>query len=456
MGEADVLRKAMGKKSLAVMAEQKEKFVSGGEAKGFQRAKVAELWEYIEPFAGYGFNKSHSVAYAMLAYKTAYLKAHYPGDFMAAMLTSEMGTSDNVRKYVRDCRTSGIGVLAPDVNKSGWGFGVEGDEIRFGLGAVKGVGEGAIEVVLEARRRVGRFESLEQFCTEVDLRQINRKVIECLLKAGCFDSLEENRRMLFDSLDKVLGRAQRRRHEREIGQSSLFGGEEPAPQVSSDSPWWSNRERLELEREVLGLFLSGNPLQEYETVLAKRVTHSMESLMDLESAQVCLGGLVTGLRQTKIKNGPNTGRFMGRFALEGLDGAVAVALFADEFEKFRRHLEDGAAVLVSGLVRERGGDIELRAEKIEALGEMDRRAQELVLEVGPGVSMSQMLELRNLLVEHPGSSKVVFRVRLPEANVAVAAGEEFRVSPDPSLLAAAEALLGAGRVSTRELERQPV
>ena len=136
MGEADVLRKAMGKKSLAVMAEQKEKFVSGGEAKGFQRAKVAELWEYIEPFAGYGFNKSHSVAYAMLAYKTAYLKAHYSGDFMAAMLTSEMGTSDNIRKYVRDCRTSGIGVLAPDVNKSGWGFGVEGDEIRFGLGAV--------------------------------------------------------------------------------------------------------------------------------------------------------------------------------------------------------------------------------------------------------------------------------------------------------------------------------
>ena len=187
LGEADVLRKAMGKKKLEVMEQQKEKFISGAAGRGVPAQKAKDLWEYIEPFAGYGFNKSHSVAYAILAYKTAYLKAHYPVAFMAAMLNSELSSSDSIAKYVRECRKMGIEVLPPDINESDWWFTAVEGRIRFGLGGVKGVGEGAVEEILETRRRVGRFDSLTTFAGELDGRQVNHKVFEMLVKGGCFD-----------------------------------------------------------------------------------------------------------------------------------------------------------------------------------------------------------------------------------------------------------------------------
>ncbi len=260
-GEADVLRKAMGKKKLEVMEKQKEKFLSGAVAKGYRREQGEEMWNYIEPFAGYGFNKSHSVAYAMLAYKTAYLKAHFPHAFMAAMLTSEISNTDEVSKYVRECQDLGIAVLGPDINRSRWQFTVEGRRrIRFGLGAVKGVGEAAIEAILDARLRVGRFRGLYHLATEVDTRVVNHKVFECLVKAGCFDPLGFPRGALFDQLDAVIEAAQRRRREREEGQSTLFAvaGEEPEPQLGTHD--FPPRQRLQHEREALGLYLTGNPL----------------------------------------------------------------------------------------------------------------------------------------------------------------------------------------------------
>ena len=224
MGEADVLRKAMGKKKPEVMAEQKVKFIDGAEKRGVPRKKAAELWEYIEPFAGYGFNKSHSVAYALLAYKTAYLKAHYPVAFMAAMLTSEMSSKDNVAKYIQGCRNMGIEVLPPDINESNWSFTVVGDTIRFGLGAVKGVGGSAVEAILESRRRVGRFRDFVHFATEVDQRTLNSKVFQCLVKAGCFDSLGSRRSVVAGSLERIVAYAQQRQKDAEEGQSALFGG----------------------------------------------------------------------------------------------------------------------------------------------------------------------------------------------------------------------------------------
>ncbi len=452
MGEADVLRKAMGKKKLEVMTEQKQKFADGAVTQGFDRKKALELWEYIEPFAGYGFNKSHSVAYAMLAYKTAYLKVHHPESFMAAMLTSEMGTSENVAKYVRECRKMGIEVLPPDVNESGWRFTTDGDSIRFGLGAVKGIGENAIESMLEVRRRVGRFSGLHHLCCEADLRQLNKKGIECLIKAGCFDSIVSNRRVLFEALESIMARAQRRRRERDAGQSSLFGeAAVMAPEVSEEGPDWPPRERLQFERESLGIFLTGNPLEDFREVLARK-TRAMDRLDDCEGTQVCLGGLVTRSRQNKIKSGPNSGRFMGRFVLEGLEGTVAVALFADQFDKYRRLVQEDAIVLVTGQVRERGGAFELRAEKIEAVDQESYREFEIEMDLGEQASMGKMLELRNLIVEHPGRARVIFRMKLPTGEkVSVAAGEEFRASPDAHLLGAAEKLLGAGKVFAREL-----
>ncbi|HET7510866.1 MAG TPA: DNA polymerase III subunit alpha, partial [Solirubrobacterales bacterium] len=293
MAEADTLRKAMGKKKKDVMAKMKAKFVDGAAARGMPPQKAADLWDKIEPFAGYGFNKSHSVAYANLAYKTAYLKAHYPVAFMCAMLNSELSSSDSIAKYIGECRNMGIGLLPPDINESSFPFTVVGGQIRFGLGAVKGVGSSAIDSVLEARRRLGRFRSLPQLAAEVDLRLVNRKVLECLIKAGAFDGVGAaqgaHRAALWESLDAALDHGQRRRREREEGQGSLFGallgGGDASSQALEPRPApaalpWPERERLRNEKEALGFYLTGSPLSQHEHLLVGKVTHNTSELKD--------------------------------------------------------------------------------------------------------------------------------------------------------------------------------
>ena len=253
--------------------------------------------------------------------------------------------------------------------------------IRFGLGAVKGVGEAAIEAILDARLRVGRFRGLYHLATEVDTRVVNHKVFECLVKAGCFDPLGFPRGALFDRLDAVIEAAQRCRREREEGQSSLFAvaGEEPEPPLGNHD--FPSRQRLQHEREALGLYLTGNPLEEHEPVLRRRITHTATDLPEAMGATVTLGGLLTRLRQNKIKTGPNAGRFMGRFVLADLDGDVGVLLFSDQLEKNRRLLIEDTVVLVTGQVRDSSGDIELRAERIESLEEVTAGDVEVELEL---------------------------------------------------------------------------
>jgi DNA polymerase-3 subunit alpha len=274
-------------------------------------------------------------------------------------------------------------------------------------------------------------------------------VLECLIKAGCFDPLGFRRRALFERLDAVIEAAQRRRREREQGQSSLFAasGEEPEPPIGAVE--WGSRQRLQYEREALGLYLTGNPLREYETMLRRRTTHTATEIHESVGATVTVGGLLTRLRQNKIKTGPNAGRLMGRFVLADLEGDVGVLLFSDQLEKNRRLLIEDSVVLVSGQVRDSGGDLEVRAEKIESLEEVTAAEVEIHLELPATVSMGQMLELRNLLSERPGPARVLFRVALPEGTVRVAAGEQFRVKLDDGLLVAIAALIGDGRVTTK-------
>ena len=457
MAEADVLRKAMGKKNLEVMAKQKEKFVAGAAFSNTSREKAAELWEYIEPFAGYGFNKSHSVAYAMLAYKTAYLKAHYPVAFMAAMLNSELSSSDAIAKYMAECRNMGIAILPPDLNESNYPFTVVGNTIRFGMGGVKGVGEGAIEEVLKARNRVGRFKSLTHFASEIESRLANRKVFECLIKSGAFDSLGVHRAALWASLDKILDYAQRRRQEREVGQGSLFGGslgagtsgQEPAPDPAT-APW-PERERLRYEKETLGFYLTGNPMSEHEEVLRRLATHTTRAFEEGFEGPATVGGMVSGLRKVKIKSGPNAGRLMGRFVLEDLEGGLAVTLFANQMQQFGHLLEDEAIVVVKGEVRDRGGEWEMTVEDIRPLKLASGRALaavELVLQPTV-VSTSGMVKLRELLREHPGQVPVTFRVQLPDRTVSIAAQESFKIEFGPALQASIEGLLGQGSVKER-------
>ncbi len=448
MGEADILRKAMGKKKPEVMAEQKEKFIEGADRRGVEKRKARELWEHIEPFAGYGFNKSHSVAYAMLAYKTAYLKAHHPVAFMAAMLTSEMSSKDNVAKYFQECRDMGIAVLPPDVNESAWSFAAVDDSIRFGLGAVKGIGATAVESILEARRRVGRFKNLLHFASEVDLRAINHKAFECLIKAGCFDTLRFERSSLYASLDRILDYSQRKRREKEEGQGSLFAGSTMSePQLETQAPSWPERERLHYEKEALGFYLTGNPLSEYKDKLARLTNHNTASLRDNAEGKVALGGLITRLKSSRIKNGRNAGRLMARFVLEDLEGTVPVAVFADQLQRFGPLLKEEAIVVIKGTARERGADVEITLEGLEALEEaQDSLVYQLELQIPANVSTNKMLELRDVLIEHSGDLPVRLVMYLEGGVVQITPQTRFSVLLDNELVASIEEILGPGAV----------
>jgi len=457
MAEADMLRKAMGKKKLEEMTKLKEKFVSGAENRGVPREKSSALWDYIEPFAGYGFNKSHSVAYADLAYKTAYLKTHYPVAFMAAMLNSEITSTDEIAKYIGESRHMGIGILPPDVNESRWYFTVVDDKIRYGLGALKGVGEGAIEAVLAAREQVGRFRSLAHMASEIDLRAVNRKVFESLIKAGAFDNLGAHRAALCHSLDGFLDYAQRRRKEREEGQSNLFGmmgGGASAMEPTADPsvPPWAERERLTNEKEALGFFLTGNPLSEHQADLERLVTHTTANLREAAAeGTVTVGGMVNGFNQVKIKSGPNAGRFMGRFTLDDLEGSLPVTLFANQLQQFGHLIKEEAVILVKGQVRERGSEIELTVEDIVPLAKASppRGPLGVDLMLTPSLSQTSMLKLRDLLSEHPGEVPVTLEIQLPDQPVRVVAHEKYKIQFTPKLATTIEGLLGQGSVRQR-------
>jgi DNA polymerase-3 subunit alpha len=452
MADADMLRKAMGKKKADVMAKMKAKFVDGAAGRGMPPQRASDLWDKIEPFAGYGFNKSHSVAYAMVAYQTAYLKAHYPVAFMAAMLNSELSSSDEISKYIAECRQNmGIAVLPPDINDSGYVFTVVEDKIRFGLGAVKGVGEGAIESLLEARRRVGRFRSLAHLACEIDLRLANRKVLESLIKAGAFDSTGFHRAALFESIDDALDYAQKWREAQTGRQTNIFGGigvkpaVEPLPNPSV--PPWPERERVKFEKEALGFYLTGNPLTEHQAQLERMTTHSTVSLREGAEGTVTVGGIVSGVNRVKIKSGPNAGKLMGRFVLEDLEGSLPVTLFASQLEKFGHLLSEDAVVLVKGQLRERGSDFELTVEEIVPVTNLGPTLAKVELVFQPSsVSTKTMLNLSNLLKEHPGDVPVKLGIEFPEQTVWIAPKETYKIDFGPELAVSIEGILGHGSI----------
>src|SRR6266540_5553646 len=343
LGQADLLRKAMGKKE-------------------------NEVFDYIEPFARYGFNKSHSVAYALVAYQTAWLKVHHPRHFMAALMTSEMDRTDAVVKFINETAQMGIKILPPDINESNYSFTVVGPNIRFGLGAVKGVGQGAIESILEARRGVGRYKSMLEFCESVDLRACNKKVIEALIKSGSFDSFGTSRRALFESIDPTADSAQRRKEEKERGQSSLFSalaaplsplrGERVAEGRvrGANIPEWPEEEKLRHEKETLGFYITGHPLNKYAEELqlfSGGVT--TETLHRHVDETVNIGGIISQLKRSKIKKGPNEGKIMAKFVLDDQFGSVDVVVFSDLYAKYAKWLDNGVAVLVTATVKDTGG-----------------------------------------------------------------------------------------------------
>jgi DNA polymerase-3 subunit alpha len=363
LGQADLLRKAMGKKDAAVMAAERGKFVDGAVAQGYEKKKANDIFDYIEPFARYGFNKSHSVAYALVAYQTAWLKVHHARHFMAALMSSEMDKTDSVVKFIHEAKSMGIEVMPPDVNESNMFFTVVGPNIRFGLGAVKGVGESAIESVLGARREKGRFNSLLEFCEAVDLRACNKKVIEALIKSGSYDFIGTPRKVLFDSLEATADSAARAREEKERGQNSLFGAfasAAPPRAASSAQPVrgaeWEDEEKLRYEKETLGFYITGHPLNKYADDLALFAPGvSTETLYKFVDSQVNIGGIVAQMKRSKIKKGPNEGKLMAKFVLEDQYGSVEVVVFSDLFAKYAKWLDNGSAILLTAMVKDTGG-----------------------------------------------------------------------------------------------------
>ncbi len=443
MAKADTLRKAMGKKKQEIIDREGENFIRGAIDKGFPKDKVRQLWEQIVPFAKYGFNKSHSVAYAHVAYLTAYLKTHFQAHFMAAMLTSEASNTDKLAQYLGQCRQNGLEVLSPDVNASRAEFTVEGDAIRYGLAAVKGVGMAAVEPLVETRQRESGFASVTHCLRSLPSRAVNQKVLECLTKAGAFDRFNLARKGLLDHLDRLIDLTSREREQRELGQGFLFDdlpSEDLEGELASAAEA-DAAERLRWEREVLGFYMSGHPLDRVAAEL-KRLTDCSVAELPQRFAdgaeRATVGGLVTSLKAMSIKrDGRNQGRRMATFMLEDASGSVRVVVFPDLFERCERLLEDDAAIVVEATLKGDGDHVELSAEDLHGLEAFEnRRASALCIDLDlDRIDQECLEELRELLLEHPGSLPVrfeltrtgQFRARLvPPPALSVDASTELR------------------------------
>ncbi|MEJ2008724.1 MAG: DNA polymerase III subunit alpha [Acidobacteriota bacterium] len=417
LGEADVLRRAMGKKKHEVMAAMREKFLAGAKKKRVPAAKAEKLFDLMAQFAGYGFNKSHSAAYALVAYHTAYLKTHYAVEFMAALLTSEIGNPDKLAHYLNECRDMGIDILPPDINSSDRTFTPSGRQIRFGLTAIKNVGDAAIVSVLEARNKLGRFDNIFQFCENVDLRLLNKRVIESLIKSGAADSLGARRTQLLAVLDRAMEWGQRQQRIAQSGQHGLFGaGDESAvaaPVELPDVPGFSESERLAGEKELLGFYVTGHPLEKYLPRL-REMTQNNSSTIDelLNDAPITLGGILTNLRVRPSRKGA----LWGAGTLEDLRGTVELLVFPKALEQLKEVLKPDTALLIKGRVRHdentRPKVVVSEAKPLDAA--INGKKPTLRIRINPkDLSNSQLDELEGLLRAHPGENPVLFELERP-------------------------------------------
>jgi DNA polymerase-3 subunit alpha len=455
LGEADVVRRAMGKKKHEEMVANREKFLAGAKKNNVPAAKAERLWELVEQFAGYGFNKSHSAAYALVAYQTAYLKAHYPVEFMSALLSSEIGNQDKLTKYLNECRDMNILILPPDVNSGDLTFTPAGNSIRFGLTAIKNVGTAAIESVLAARCKLGRFDTMVQFCENVDLRLLNKRVIESLIKAGAFDSLGARRSQHMAVLDRAMDLGQKRQRETSSGQHGLFMGDAglapPPPLDLPDVPDSTEAERLAGEKEVLGFYVTGHPLEKYMAGLATVTRHDTSSLEGLDhESPVTLAGILTSLRVRPSKKGD----LWGSGILEDNRGSVELLVFPQAYQQFQGVLKPEAALLIKGRVRheenQRTKVVVSEARPLEAA--MNGPKPRLRIRVNLAQAGDDLAaELADLLAAHPGGNPVILELTRPgEFAATLRVNRPRAVQADEEVMGRLRALAG---VSAVQLEK---
>jgi DNA polymerase-3 subunit alpha len=445
LGGADVLRRAMGKKKAEEMAQQRELFVKGALERGFNQKKVEKIFDLMEQFAGYGFNKSHSAAYAFLAFVTAYLKAHYPVDFMAALLTSETGNTSKVVKYINECRDMQINILPPDVNHSEWSFTPDGESIRFGLGAVKNLGQSAVEAIGKARHEVGQFTSLHQFCEKVDLSSVNRRMIESLIKAGAMDSQDGTRSQKFAVVEGAMEAGQRAQRDRESGQEGLFGEvfaegshEIPLPNV----PDWTDKEKLAGEKELLGFWVTGHPLDRYMDKVGELATHDSSNLEGLtKNTEVTLCGVLTGITRKRNKEG----KPWCTMTLEDRSGSVESLLFATSYERLASQVMEDQAVMIRGLVLpEENAAPKISVQDIVSLDNVRIDMPSVIsirIWLGRNGTTDKAAALRELFDRKPGQTQVRLRLEAPR-DFSLLLDVSSKVRPDREFKAKVEEICG--------------
>jgi DNA polymerase-3 subunit alpha len=487
LGEADVLRKAMGKKDPVVMARMRGKFVEGAKKLGTNEKKATHLFDLVEHFAGYGFNKSHSTAYAFLAYQTAYLKANYPWHFAAALLTIEAQNTDKLAVYLGECRDRGVPVLPPDINESHLRFTVTPNGVRFGLTAIKNVGEGAIESLLEVRKKEGRIASLHQLCEELDLRLVNKRVFESLVKAGALDSISgaadmptvNLRPRLMAAIDAACEHGARLQRDRNEGQAQLFGGfgdsDGDAAGVGTgfataplpDAKPWTEAEQLGFEKETLGLYWSGHPVDRYATALKDFGAKSIAELAEAPPTaprdngwgpggpkpiepDTSVGGIVGAVRQLKTRKGDR----MAVFTLEDAAGGVEVIVFPEAYQRSGILIESGTLVLVRGKLERDEESVRILASEIAPLESVrERLAREIAIHFRKPADRGMLETLGEIFARHRGDRKVSFEVETGEPpnrlRVRVDVSSQIRVRPSPALIAEVEQVVGTGSVELR-------
>jgi DNA polymerase-3 subunit alpha len=469
LGDADNLRRAMGKKKAEEMARERERFLAGVAEQGTADARLAaEIFDQMETFAAYGFNKSHSAAYAVITYQTAYLKAHYRTEFMAGLLTLEAGDADNTFKNIAECRERGIAILQPDVNESREDFTVVGSAIRFGFGAVKGVGSKAVEAIIAARDAGGSFRSLHDFCLRVRGTIMNRKVLESLIACGAFDTLERNRARLWGALDDALRWAAARVEEASSPQIGLFGGSQGQdghdgpPALPAVEPW-RPEEELRHEREAIGFFVTGHPLDRYLRDLRKFTNITVGTLRTRGATmtpaaperpgregrpKVRIGGVINSIRLRNSKRGER----YATFTLEDKEGTVEVIAWPDTYRRHEQVITAGEAVVVSG-------GLDLSPERCQIIAEelmpLATARAEAIRQVHVDVPLARIgrdgLErLRAVFAAHPGSCEAFLHLIRPDApETIIALPADTRVAATEAVVEAVERVVGTGMLSFR-------
>jgi DNA polymerase-3 subunit alpha len=442
LGGADMLRRAMGKKKPEEMAKERGKFMEGATGRGVDADQAGGIFDLMEKFAGYGFNKSHSAAYALVSYQTAWLKVNYPAEFMAAVLSSEMANTDKIVTFIEECRDMKLKIAPPDVNNSRFKFVPTAQgSIIYGLGAIKGVGEGPTESIVEGLVREGKYADLFDFCRRIDLKKCNKRTLEALVRAGALDALGPHRAMLMASLDEAVAAAEQQARNRDAGIVDLFGDVvEEAPRGEfTEAPHWTDDERLQAEKETLGLYLTGHPIDQYEAELKRFVELRLADLQPTRRGQMStVAGLLIAQRVMKGARGSRV-----FCTLDDRTGRVEVTLFNDSYEQFRHLLTKDAVLVVQGEVSfdEYAGGLKMVARQMYSLAEARAnysKGLEIRLDASrlPGKFPQDLRDLLGAFradKDKPGAA-VRLRYRRPDAEAAFALGEAWRVSPADELL----------------------